>query len=104
MLSRSKPMPVKSAGRTLASTEEDWLTEAWAGRENTAATAARGTAAMTPMSVFFTLTVTGFPGGLFPRSGRLPVVKTGQQVHLKFSPDVKGTISAVERGRVRVTW
>ena len=41
---------------------------------------------------------------MFPRSGRLSVVKTGQQVHLKFSPDVKGTISAVERGRVRVTW
>lgn len=28
----------------------------------------------------------------------------GQQVHLRFDPEVKGTISAVERHRVRVTW
>lgn len=28
----------------------------------------------------------------------------GTQVHLKFSPDCKGTVSAVEPGRVRVTW
>lgn len=31
-------------------------------------------------------------------------MKTGQQVHLKFNPEVKGTVSAVERGRVQVTW
>lgn len=31
-------------------------------------------------------------------------MKTGMQVHLKFNPECKGTVSAVERGRVRVTW
>lgn len=31
-------------------------------------------------------------------------MKTGQQVHLKFNPEVKGTVSAVEADRVRVTW
>lgn len=31
-------------------------------------------------------------------------MKTGQQVHLKFNPEAKGTISAVEKTRVRVTW
>lgn len=31
-------------------------------------------------------------------------MKTGQQVHLKFNLEAKGTISMIERGRVRVTW
>ena len=31
-------------------------------------------------------------------------MKIGQQVHLKFSPDCTGTVSAIERGRIRVTW
>lgn len=31
-------------------------------------------------------------------------MKTGQQVHLKFNPEVKGTVSAVTATHVRVTW
>lgn len=32
-------------------------------------------------------------------------MKIGQQVHLIFDPDkTKGTVSAIEPGRVRVTW
>ena len=31
-------------------------------------------------------------------------MKTGQQVHLTFSPECKGTVSAVTRDRIRITW
>ena len=31
-------------------------------------------------------------------------MKTGQQVYLAFSPESKGTVSAVEKDRIRVTW
>jgi len=31
-------------------------------------------------------------------------MKIGQQVHLTFSPESKGTISKIEPGRVQVTW
>jgi hypothetical protein len=31
-------------------------------------------------------------------------MKIGQQVHLTFSPECKGTVSAVEQDRIRVTW
>lgn len=31
-------------------------------------------------------------------------MKTGQQVHLVFNPELTGTVSAVEGRRVRVTW
>jgi hypothetical protein len=32
------------------------------------------------------------------------VIKLGQRVHLKFSPEAKGTVSRIDAGKFRVTW